>query len=114
MSALSQSPSAIFSPSFPRRPGAPQTASEPSAPTTIVSPRVARRFGPSVDVRNRGVLKAHARPILKANRNYQLAVVRIWQGDDCRELSVTEARAFAAQLIAAAAYAENQNALPGI
>ena len=74
--------------------------------------RVATRFGPSIDVRNRGALKVSARPGLQPNTNQQLAIVRIWNGDNCRELSVTDARAFASQLIAAAAYAEDQNSLP--
>lgn len=72
---------------------------------------VATRFGPSIDVRHRGVLKPlpHSRVAVAASQ--QLAVVRLWNGDCCRELSVLDARAFAAELIAAAAYAEQQNML---
>jgi hypothetical protein len=37
------------------------------------------------------------------------AVVRLWNGDSCRELSITEARALAEQLLGAANFAEFQN-----
>ena len=37
------------------------------------------------------------------------AVVRLWVDDQCHELSAHEARAMAAQLLAAAALADKQN-----
>jgi hypothetical protein len=36
-------------------------------------------------------------------------VIRIWSGENCRELSVCDARSLAAQLLEAAGYAEQQN-----
>ena len=88
-----------------------RTVGSTSVVSTALPVRVATRFGPSIDVRNRGALKvASAATTTTAPRH--LAVVRIWNGDCCREMSVTDARIFAAQLMAAASYAENQNASP--
>ncbi|HEX7642880.1 MAG TPA: hypothetical protein VF472_11795 [Burkholderiaceae bacterium] len=60
------------------------------------------RFGEAVDVRNRGTLRAAKAAIAPA-------VVRLWHDDQCREMSSHEARALAAQLIAAANLADAQN-----
>jgi hypothetical protein len=60
------------------------------------------RFGEAVDVRNRGTLRA-------AKSAVEPAVVRLWHDDQCREMSSHEARALAAQLIAAANLADVQN-----
>jgi len=60
------------------------------------------RFGNAVDVRNRGTLRA-------AKSAAEPAVVRLWNDDQCRELSSHDARALAAQLIAAANLADMQN-----
>ena len=71
--------------------------------------RIATRFGPSVDVRNRGALRSIACLGSQVELSAQLAVVRIWSGESCRELSAHEARALAAQLNEAAFHAETQN-----
>lgn len=60
------------------------------------------RFGEAVDVRNRGTLRAAKSAIAPA-------VVRLWHDEQCREMSSHEARALAAQLIAAANLADVQN-----
>ena len=60
------------------------------------------RFGEAVDVRNRGTLRAAKSAIAPA-------VVRLWHDDLCREMSSHEARALAAQLLAAANLADAQN-----
>jgi hypothetical protein len=60
------------------------------------------RFGDAVDVRNRGTLRA-------ARSAAEPAVVRLWNDDQCREMGSHEARALAAQLIAAANLADAQN-----
>lgn len=112
MQVLSQTSSTISPSCFTSRLNNSPEAEVQCISAGAVSRRVATRFGPSIDVRNRGVLKAFTPPALQANTNQHLAIVRIWNGDDCRELSVMDARAFAAQLIAAAAFAEDQNSLP--
>ena len=71
--------------------------------------QVARRFGAQIDVRNRGALRLSPRSDRPSERQEQPAVVRIWHGEACRELSIADARALAAQLNEAAAYAEQQN-----
>ena len=60
------------------------------------------RFGEAVDVRHRGTLRA-------AKSAVGPAVVRLWHDDQCREMNSHEARALAAQLIAAANLADAQN-----
>jgi|GEM_PF-3401672 len=72
-------------------------------------PSVVRRFGNTVDVRNRGALKVVRLVGMQSPGNDAPAVVRMWSGENCRELSVNDARALAAQLVEAAAYAELQN-----
>lgn len=71
--------------------------------------RIATRFGPMIDVRHRGVLRS----IVNADKQLELtatpAVVRIWSGEACRELSAHDARAMAAQLNEAALCAETLN-----
>lgn len=88
-------------------PAAPAVNSATVYPS-VLPPRVATRFGPLVDVRNRGVLKAPRR-VFQTINNPHCAVVRVWQGDCCREMTAAEARSLAAQLMAAANHAENQN-----
>jgi len=79
-------------------PGVSQTASvAPAGRQALVT-----RFGDAVDVRNRGTLRA-------AKSAAEPAVVRLWNDDQCRELSSHDARALAAQLIAAANLADTQN-----
>lgn len=68
-----------------------------------------RRFGHTVDVRNRGALRMLRLAGGQAPAANAPAVVRVWHGDACRELSVHDARALAAQLMEAASYAEQQN-----
>lgn len=68
-----------------------------------------RSFGHMVDVRNRGALRMLRLGGRQETAADAPAVVRVWQGDACRELSVHDARALAAQLIEAAFYAEQQN-----
>jgi hypothetical protein len=70
---------------------------------------VATRFGPMIDVRNRGALRLAARSGQGTEAREDPAIVRIWSGERCRELSISEARALAAQLIDAAAHAEREN-----
>jgi len=70
---------------------------------------VARRFGDTVDVRNRGALRVIRLAGLQVPGQDAPAVVRMWHGDSCRELSVHDARSLAAQLLEAAGYAEQQN-----
>jgi hypothetical protein len=82
-------------------------------PFTAITPTPARRlaatasslitrFGEAVDVRNRGTLRA-------AKSAVEPAVVRLWHDDQCREMNSHDARALAAQLIAAANLADAQN-----
>ncbi len=67
------------------------------------------RFGDLVDVRNRGAVQIRRFAGNQLQDQQAPAVVRVWHAEQCRELSTNEARAFAAQLIAAAALAESQN-----
>jgi hypothetical protein len=70
---------------------------------------VRTRFGDLVDVRHRGALRLARLVGIQPPQVDAPAVVRLWNGDTCKELSVAEARALAAQLVDAAAYAELQN-----
>lgn len=79
-------------------------------PSSCGSSAVSTRFGESVDVRNRGALRLARQAGIQAPGKEAPAVVRLWSGDSCRELSINEARALAAQLLEAASYAESQNA----
>lgn len=84
--------------------------SSPHPGASLARPAVIRRFGDMVDVRNRGAFKIVN--LVGAQRlGHTPAVVRIWNGEDCRELSVHDARCLAAQLLEAAAYAEEQNGM---
>lgn len=86
-----------FALSAPLRVGSPLVTATPSGKQALVT-----RFGEAVDVRNRGTLRA-------AKSAAEPAVVRLWNEDQCRELSSHDARALAAQLIAAANLADAQN-----
>lgn len=70
---------------------------------------VRTRFGELVDVRNRGALRLARMVGIQIPGEDAPAVVRLWNGDSCRELSITEARALAEQLLGAANFAEFQN-----
>lgn len=70
---------------------------------------VRTRFGDIVDVRNRGAFKPVRLSVSLAVEREAPAVVRIWNNDTCREMSINEARALAAQLLEAARHAELQN-----
>ena len=67
------------------------------------------RFGAQIDVRKRGALRLGPSARGESAKREQPAVVRIWNGEDCRELTAHEARALAAQLAAAAQFADEQN-----
>lgn len=71
---------------------------------------VSTRFGDMVDVRNRGALRLARMVGIQIPGKEVPAVVRLWQGEHCRELSINEARALAEQLLNAACFAEQQNA----
>ncbi|GAA4021323.1 hypothetical protein GCM10022212_17780 [Actimicrobium antarcticum] len=62
-----------------------------------------------IDVRNRGALRLSPCSARRQPVSEQPAVVRIWHGEQCRELSVHDARSLAAQLNDAAAFADLQN-----
>ena len=68
-----------------------------------------RRFGAQIDVRKRGALRLNASARSATAQQEQPAVVRMWNGENCRELTAHQARALAAQLAAAALYADEQN-----
>lgn len=67
------------------------------------------RFGDAIDVRNRGALKMGRFAGSQAAAQDAPAVVRLWTEQQCRELSAHQARALAAQLLAAALLADTQN-----
>jgi hypothetical protein len=67
------------------------------------------RFGERIDVRNRGTLKVGRFAGSHAEAQHAPAVVRIWTDDQCCELTSHQARALAAQLLAAANLADAQN-----
>jgi len=67
------------------------------------------RFGDAIDVRNRGALKMGRFAGSQAATQDTPAVVRLWTEQQCRELSAHQARALAAQLLAAALLADMQN-----
>jgi len=95
-------------------PAAAKTLVRPSPSTSETStgrirPALIRRFGHTVDVRNRGALRMLRLAGMQPSATDAPAVVRVWHGDACRELSVNDARALAAQLMEAATYAEQQN-----
>ena len=71
---------------------------------------VRTRFGDMVDVRNRGALRLARMVGIQIPGKEAPAVVRLWSGDNCRELSIDEARSLAEQLLDAARFAEQQNA----
>ena len=71
---------------------------------------VSTRFGELVDVRNRGTLRLSRLVGIQVPGQEAPAVVRMWSGEHCRELTAHQARALAAQLLEAAGHAERQNA----
>src|SRR5579864_1646561 len=72
-------------------------------------PPLITRFGDAVDVRNRGTLRVGSFVGSHAKAQDAPAVVRIWTDEQCRELTSHQARALAAQLLAAATLADAQN-----
>lgn len=70
---------------------------------------VVTRFGDRVDVRNKDTVRISRFANGESRVQNAPAVVRVWHDEKCRELTSHEARAFAAQLLAAAALAESQN-----
>ena len=70
---------------------------------------VTTRFGQTVDVRNRGSLRIVRLTGGQTPASEEPAVVRVWNGEQCRELSPHAARALAAQLLEAASHADQQN-----
>jgi hypothetical protein len=81
----------------------------PFSPPAIGRVPIATSFGETVDVRNRGALRASRFVGNQSSDGVAPAVVRIWTDDKCRELSIGEAHALAAQLLEAARFAELQN-----
>jgi hypothetical protein len=67
------------------------------------------RFGNSVDVRNRGVLRISRFAGSQMQAQPAPAVVRLWTAEQCHEFSAHQARGIAAQLLAAADLADSQN-----
>ena len=67
------------------------------------------RFGETIDVRNRGALRMSRFAGSNIEPKDAPAVVRLWTADQCRELTSHQARAIAAQLLAAATLADSQN-----
>ncbi|HYD79112.1 MAG TPA: hypothetical protein VEC06_04830 [Paucimonas sp.] len=85
---------------------------KPVMPPASASPATAlvTRFGDAVDVRNRGTLRmSRFAGSQRQATEPAPAVVRLWMDEQCHELSAHEARALAAQLAAAAAFADKQN-----
>lgn len=76
---------------------------------STTQPRLITRFGDMVDVRNRGVVRIGRFAGTGASPQHAPAVVRLWHAEHCKEMSAHEARAFAEQLMAAAALADSQN-----
>ena len=72
-------------------------------------PRLITRFGEMVDVRNRGAVRISRLAGSTMAPQHAPAVVRLWHAEQCKEMTAHEARAFAAQLLAAAALADSQN-----
>lgn len=87
--------------------GATAVDMEKSAPA--IQKRLITRFGELVDVRNRGAVRIGRFAGSRSALENAPAVVRVWHAESCREMSSHEARAFAGQLLAAAALAESQN-----
>lgn len=71
--------------------------------------RLITRFGEMVDVRNRGAVRIGRFAGSAVSPQHAPAVVRLWHAEQCKEITAHEARAFAAQLLAAAALADSQN-----
>ena len=75
-----------------------------SAPRRLIT-----RFGEMVDVRNRGGVRIGRFAGTAVSPQHAPAVVRLWHAEQCKEMTAHEARAFAGQLLAAAALADSQN-----
>ena len=88
-----------------------QPAGGPESHERMVSvpPRLITRFGEMVDVRNRGAVRISRFAGSTAAPQHAPAVVRLWHAEQCKEMTAHEARAFAEQLLAAAALADSQN-----
>jgi hypothetical protein len=84
-------------------------AVQPPPGITEQRTQLTTRFGDLVDVRNRGVLRLARLVGIQVPGKAAPAVVRLWSGDTCREMSAADARALAAQLLEAARHAELQN-----
>jgi hypothetical protein len=98
-------------------------ASVPAAPSASAklagaAAALVTRFGNRVDVRNRGAVRIRrlsggegigGPADLESAASLAPAVVRLWHADHCEELTISQARALAAQLLAAAALADGQN-----
>ncbi len=67
------------------------------------------RFGDIVDVRRRGALRIGKFAGTQARPVEAPAVIRLWEDGQCREMSAHQARVLAAQLLAAASFADAQN-----
>ena len=76
----------------------------PAAPARLIT-----RFGEMVDVRNRGAVRINRFAGSAVLPQHAPAVVRLWHAEQCKEITAHEARAFAAQLLAAAALVDSQN-----
>jgi hypothetical protein len=89
----------------------PVVQNQPSRLLAAVEDRkpLTTRFGDEVDVRNRGTLRMSRFAGTQALTQDAPAVVRLWNDEQCHELSAHKARALAAQLLAAAALADTQN-----
>ncbi len=88
----------------------PETCSPSFSHTVDGRKPLSTRFGDIVDVRNRGALRLARLVGIQVPVQEAPAVVRMWTGDRCRELSAQQARVLAAQLLEAASCAERQNA----
>jgi hypothetical protein len=80
-----------------------------TAPPSDQHEPILTRFGDAVDVRRRGALRISRFAGTRPRTVDVPAVVRIWLADQCKELTAHQARALAAQLLAAASLVETQN-----
>jgi len=87
----------------------PAAGMRPSRLSVAGTSSLVTRFGDVVDVRNRGTLRVGRHAGDHVETQDAPAVVRMWTDDQCRELNSHQARAMAAQLLAAADLADSQN-----
>jgi len=92
-----------------RNAGYPYSQPQIATKIAVERPTLITRFGDTVDVRNRGTLKVARFAGSHAQTQDAPAVVRIWTDEQCRELTSSQARGLAAQLLAAASLADAQN-----